>query len=46
MGFASHEAAIERGGELISKTRPIAESLRAYRCEFCRMWHLTSSPVT
>lgn len=32
--FPSHEAAVERGVELMA-------TFRSYKCEYCGAWHLT-----
>ena len=39
--FNSHEAAMLRAGEILDGESD-ATWLRAYRCQFCGGWHLTS----
>lgn len=39
--FGSQEHAFQRGGEILAGD-PHAVSFRAYRCEFCGKFHLTT----
>ncbi len=44
VSFPSHEAALLRGGEILTLHPRRAQSFRAYLCSFCGLYHLTSSP--
>lgn len=41
--FCSHEAALMRGGELMTKYPHKYRSFSAYRCQHCNSFHLTSN---
>jgi hypothetical protein len=40
--FASHEAAFSRAGEILDRNNPRTAGFRAYQCNHCLGWHLTS----
>ena len=40
--FHSQEAALIRGGEILTEPRCRQREFRAYLCEYCAGWHLTT----
>ena len=45
IAFKSHEAALMRGGEILtneSKRKYTPNAFRAYKCQFCGFFHLSA----
>lgn len=42
--FVTHEAALQRAGEILTGRNPRATAFRAYRCDKCGGYHITSKP--
>jgi hypothetical protein len=40
--FRTHEAALIRGAEIMAIPQYPAKHFSAYKCPFCKSWHLTS----
>jgi hypothetical protein len=44
VGYASHRRAMMAVGKIVFYSRREEVPQRAYRCQRCRRWHLTSQP--